>query len=343
MSHFATEIAEQPDVLARILADPRVPELARHLRARPVPLVATLARGSSDHAVTFFGYLAGRALGLPVASLPPSLLTLYDARLNLEGALGIGVSQSGESTDVVEGLAALKRSGAHTLAVTNRPGSALAAEADDHLDQHAGRERAVAASKTFTSQMMVLARLVAEWADDDELRTALDAVPGALRALLDDAATLDRAALRLTHAEGLYVLGRGLSFAAALETALKLKETAYLDAQAYSSAEFQHGPIAVVDPGDPLVVLAAEDASLAGVEEVAARLRQVGADLTVVSSSAELLRHAAAPVALPEGMHAVTAGFALVVAGQLLAERLAAARGIDPDAPRHLRKVTRTR
>lgn len=343
MSHFATEIAEQPDVLARILEDPTPAALAHELRAGQVPLVATLARGSSDHAVTFLAYLAGRYLGLPVASLTPSLLTLYDAHLKVPGALAIGVSQSGESTDVVEGLAALGRAGARTLAVTNRPDSQLAREADRTLLQHAGAERAVAASKTFTSQMMVLARLVAEWADDDDLRAALVAVPDALRALLQDAGSIERAALRLTHAEGLYVLGRGLSFAAALETALKLKETAYIDAQAYSSAEFQHGPIAVVDAGDPLVLLAAEGPGLAGIEVVAERLEQVGADLTVVTGAPTLLRRASAPVALPSGMQEVTAAFVLVVAGQLLAERLAASRGLDPDAPRHLRKVTRTR
>ncbi|HKI55824.1 MAG TPA: SIS domain-containing protein [Trueperaceae bacterium] len=343
MTHFEREIAEQPQVLSRILEDPAVPALATELRGREVPLIATLARGSSDNAVTFFAYLAGMTLGLPVASIPPSLLTLYAARPRLRGALGIGVSQSGESTDVVEGLEALKAAGAITLAVTNDAGSSLARGADHALAQHAGVEEAVAASKTFTSQMMVLARLVAEWADDDGLRAALAAVPSALETLLGDLDALERAALRLTHAGGLYVLGRGLSFAAALETALKLKETAYIDAQAYSSAEFQHGPIAVVDPGDPLLLLGMEDASLDGNLEVAARLREAGADLTVMSGAPALLERASAAIPLPEGLHEATAGFVMVVAGQLLAERLAASRGVDPDTPRLLKKVTRTR
>lgn len=343
MSHFEREIAEQPSVLRRILEDPAPAALAAELRRQDVPLVVTLARGSSDNAVTFFAYLVGRALGVPVASVPPSLVTLYGARLRSAGALAIGVSQSGESTDVVESLAAMKAAGARTLAVTNQEGSRLAREADHALSQHAGEELAVAASKTFTSQMMALARLVAEWADDGALRRALEAVPEAVDALLAGADTVERAALRLTHADGLYVLGRGLSFAAALETALKLKETAYIDAQAYSSAEFQHGPIAVVDPGDPLLLLATEDASLRSNEEVAARLREVGADLTIVAGAPSLLSHATTSVPLPQGLHEVTASFVLVVAGQLLAERLAASRGIDADAPRHLRKVTRTR
>ncbi len=343
MSHFAHEIAEQPDVLRRILRDDTIDALAAELRRHEIRLVATLARGSSDNAVTFFSYLLGRTLGLPVASLPPSLVTLYRAPLEVAGALGIGVSQSGESTDVVEGLRALREAGALTLAISNRPGSSLERSADHALRQHAGVERAVAASKTFSSQMMVLARLVAEWGDDHGLRRALAAVPDAVQALLDGPEALERAALRLTHAAALYVLGRGVAYGAAQETALKLKETAYIDAQAYSSAEFQHGPIAVVDAGDPLLLLATQDASLESNLEVAGRLREVGADLTVVSGHPGLLALASAAVPLPDGLHEVTASFALVVAGQLLAAELARSRGVDADAPRHLRKVTRTR
>ncbi len=343
MTNFEREIREQPEVLELILADDAVPALAAELRSARIPLVATLARGSSDNAVTFFAYLAGQRLGLPVASIPPSLVTLYRAPLEVAGALGIGVSQSGESMDVVEGLRALASAGAVTVAVSNRSGSSLERVAAHALRQHAGDEQAVAASKTFTSQMMVLARLVAEWADDADLRDALQRVPAAARALLDDVAAVERAALRLTHASGLYVLGRGLAFAAAQETALKLKETAYIDAQAYSSAEFQHGPIAVVDAGDPLVLFGASDASLDSNAAVAARLREVGADLTVVSGAKPLLEHATAAVALPGERHEVSDAFLMVIAGQLLALALATSRGVDPDAPRNLLKVTQTR
>lgn len=343
MSNFLAEIKQQPDVLRAILADDAVDLLATRLRGRQVPLVATLARGSSDNAVTYFTYLVGRSLGLPVASLPPSLVTLYQAPLAVMGALGIGVSQSGESTDVVEGLRALKAAGAMTVAVTNRPGSRLEQAADHTLQQHAGDEKAVAATKTFTSQMMVLARLVAEWSNDDALRAALQAVPDAVDELLSDTEAITLAAQRLTHASAIYVLGRGFSYGPAQEVALKLKETAYLDAEAYSSAEFQHGPIAVVDPGDPLILLGTEDASLVTNSEVATRLRELGTDLTVISSAPSLLEAATTPVPLPTGLHEATVGFLLVVAGQLLSASLADARGIDADAPRHLRKVTLTR
>lgn len=342
MSHFESEIHEQPEVLARIARSDGVRRVAADLAAHEVRLVLTLARGSSDNALTFFSYLAGRYLGLPVASLPPSLFTVYGATLNPDGALAIGVSQSGESSDVIEGLGALRREGALTLAVTNEQGSAIEEVAHHTLLQDAGPERAVAASKTFSSQLMVLACLVAHWSGDRDLQRALADVPDRVRTLLERPTPLKDAALRLTHAGGLYVLGRGLTYAPALETALKLKETSYLHAQAYSSAEFQHGPIAAVDANDPLLLLAGDDGTLASNRIVAERLRDMGADLTVVSGTPELLALANAAVPLPEGVHPVTSAFLQVVAGQLLALYLTTSKGLDPDRPRHLKKVTKT-
>jgi len=306
-------------------------------------MALSFARGSSDNAVTFFAYLAGLTLGLPVASVPPSLVTIHHAPFRCDDALGVGVSQSGESQDVVEALQAFGAAGGRTLAVSNRAGSSLEAAASWALRQRAGEERAVAASKTFTSQMMALSRLIAEWSDSEALKAALEAVPDAVAALLVDTRALDLAAARLTHAEQLDVLGRGLSFGPALETALKLKETSYLHAHAYSSAEFQHGPIASLGAGDPVLLLGLADATAATNREAAARMRDAGADLTVVSADPELLAIANAAVPLPEGADPVTEAFVHVVVGQWLALQLAAQRGLDPDAPRHLRKVTQTR
>ncbi len=341
MSHFEREIEEQPEVLARLLGQ-GTPEVVETLRKLPARLVLSLARGSSDNAVTFFTYLAGQYLGLPVASVPPSLITVYASKMTLEGALAVGVSQSGESSDVVEGLRALSKAGATTVAVTNAAGSALEATADFCLRQNAGRENAVAASKTFSSQMMVLALLVARWSGDEALLGALNSVPALMESVLKNQTAVARAALRLTHAESGYVLGRGLSYGPALEVALKLKETSYLHAQAYSSAEFQHGPIAAVGPGEPIILLGSGDATLQSTLEVAKRLRDLGADLTVVSGAAELLDLADAPVPLPRDLHGVSEAFLHVLAGQLLALHLTHAKGLDPDAPRHLSKVTKT-
>lgn len=343
MTSFEREIREQPDVLRGILNDPAPAEVGSALRADPPGLVLTLARGSSDNAVTFAAYLIGMTLGLPVASVPPSLVTIHRAPFRPTDALVIGVSQSGESQDVVEALRALETAGARSLAVSNRAGSSLENAATWALRQVAGEEQAVAASKTFTSQMMALARVVAEWSDDDALRDGLRAVPDAVAALLDDPAAVDAAAARLTHAEQLDVLGRGLSFGPALEIALKLKETSYLHAHAYSSAEFQHGPIASLGSGDPVLLLGLGDASAATNREAAERMREAGADLTVLSSDPGSLDLAAAPIPLDAELPPVAEAFVQVVAGQWLALQVARQRGLDPDAPRNIRKVTQTR
>ena len=341
MSHFEKEIGEQPEVLARLL-EQNTQEVVDALRNLPVRLVLSLARGSSDNAVTFFTYLAGQYLGLPVASVPPSLITVYASKMTLTDALAVGVSQSGESSDVVEGLRALSTAGATTLAVTNAEGSALEATADFCLSQEAGKESAVAASKTFSSQMMVLALLVARWSEDEALLGALNSVPALMEGVLTDQTAIARAALRLTHAESGYVLGRGLSYGPALETALKLKETSYLHTQAYSSAEFQHGPIAAVGTGEPILLLGSDDATLESTLLVAKRLRDLGADLTVVSGAKKLLDLADAAIPLPSGLHGASEAFLHVLVGQLLALHLTKAKGLDPDAPRHLSKVTKT-
>ncbi len=341
-THFEGEIREQPEVLARLLEDRAVQEVASALRRRAPKLIVTLARGSSDHAVTFFSYLAGQTLGVPVASLPPSLLSVYAARMHAEGTLAVGVSQSGESSDVVEGLTALKRAGALTVTISNDPESSLIRAADYGLLQRAGHEQAVAASKTFSTQMLLLALLVAHWGEDKDLLDALHAVPAALAATLETSDKLKEVALRLTHARSMYVLGRGLSYAPALETALKLKETCYVHAEAYSSAEFQHGPIAAVNPSDPVLMLASGDATAPSNLEAATKLRAANADLSVIGSDKETGSEATAAVSLPPGYPPVTQAFSFVLAGQLLALHLASAKGLNPDAPRHLNKVTKT-
>lgn len=342
MSNFEREIFEQPEVLGRLLASERVRDVALELRKADCPFIVTLARGSSDNAVTFFSYLAGRYLGLPVASLPPSLLTVYRSSMRVQNAIAIAVSQSGRSEDVRLSLEALEAVGTLSVAITNDSSSPLAKAADHHLDQDAGEEKAVAATKTFSSQMMLLALLVAHWSGDEELLEALRAVPGAMRKLLAERGPVTHAALRLTHAGEAYVLGRGLSYAVAQEVALKLKETTYMGTQAYSSAEFQHGPIAALSAGAPVLLLAGSDDTVESNSLAVARLRELRADLTVASGVGGLLGAANAAIPLPQGLHASTEAFLLVLVGQLLALELTASRGFDPDSPRNLSKVTRT-
>jgi glucosamine--fructose-6-phosphate aminotransferase (isomerizing) len=292
--------------------------------------------------VTFFVYLAGQYLGLPVASLPPSLFTVYASKIQLEDALVIGVSQSGESSDVIEGLRVLRTAGATTLAISNQPGSSLEQAAEFSLQQQAGIEQAVAATKTFSSQLMVLASLVARWSQHDALIAALTDVPEQMRRLLASQEAIERAALRFTHAESAYILGRGLSFAAALELALKLKETSYLHAQAYSSAEFQHGPIAAVGASEPIILLGNNDGTIESNLKVIHKLHDLDADLTVISAAGALLEPANSAVPLMTGLHPVSETFLQVLAGQLLALHLTISKGLNPDAPRHISKVTKT-
>lgn len=342
MTQFQREIESQPEILAKLVEDVAIIEAASRLRGQTVPFIATLARGSSDNAVSFFAYLAGQLLGIPVASVPPSLLTLYQSSLKLSGALAIAVSQSGESSDVVAALKNAKKSGATTLAISNEANSTLLQVADYGLEQQAGPEQAVAASKTFISQMMVLTALVAHWSQDRTLLEALKRVPELAAQLIGEQAPIERAALRLTYARSAYILGRGLSYGPALEMALKLKETSYLHAQAYSSAEFQHGPIAAVDPADPIILLASNDPTRTSNREVAERLNALGAGLTVVSGDKALLEQASAKIILPSGLHPVGEAFLQVIVGQLLALHLTLSKGLDPDAPRYLSKVTQT-
>lgn len=342
MSHFEREINEQPDALERLLRSGAAREAAVALQADPPALIATVARGSSNNAVAFFSHLAGRYLRLPVANLPLSLFSVYGSTLELPATLAVAVSQSGRSEDVLRSQEALGRAGARTVAVTNDPDSPMAQLADHHLPLGVGPEKAVAASKTLTAQMLALARLVAAWSEDAALEAALQEVPARLRELLDDSAELRHAALRLTHAPHAYILGRGLSEAAALEAALKLKETTYMASQGYSSAEFQHGPLASVTANTPVLLLACSDETLGPNLQAANRLRDTGADLTIVAADPELLRFATTPVTLPAGLHPATEAFLMVALGQLLSLEVARARGFDPDQPRHLSKVTHT-
>ncbi len=342
MTHFQEEIYAQPDILTKILQDGQLQSVGEQLRERSLRLILTLARGSSDNAVTFFSYLAGQYLGVPVASLPPSLFSVYASSMVLQDALAIAVSQSGESSDVIEGLKSLRQSGAVSISVSNQADSRLGRVADYSLEQHAGAERAVAASKTFSSQMMVLAVLVAHWSQNKALWQALEQVPDRMQAILAQPEAIEKVALRLTHAESLYILGRGLSYGPALELALKLKETSYVHAQAYSSAEFQHGPIAAVDAHHPIILLGTADATLESNRQVAQRLVAVAADLTVVSSALDLLQLSKSFIALPGGLSPVTEAFLQVLVGQLLALHLTLSKGLNPDAPRHLTKITKT-
>ncbi|MCB2110564.1 MAG: SIS domain-containing protein [Defluviimonas sp.] len=332
------EIAEIPAAAARLLdasgADIRAAAAAA--RSLDPAYIATVARGSSDQACTFLKYAAELTLGLPVASLGPSVASIYRAPLRLAGALAITVSQSGRSPDIVEMARAARAGGAMTLAVTNDAGSPLALACDRTLDIQAGPELSVAATKTFVTSALAGLALVAEWKDDRDLRAAIAALPGHLeRATRADWGALAELSGR---ARSLYTLGRGPSFAMSGEAALKFKETCQIHGENYSSAEVLHGPVSIVGPDFPVLAFAVPDAAESAVVEVADALAAKGAAVFVTSARAS----AATELPAVRTGHPLTDPLALVVSFYAMVERVARARGIDPDRPRHLSKVTAT-
>jgi glucosamine--fructose-6-phosphate aminotransferase (isomerizing) len=336
------EAREAPDAVAAFLRDGagEVEALAAAVRAAAPPFALTVARGSSDHASAYGRYLFETRLGLVTASAAPSTVTVYGARPRVAGALALGVSQSGQSPDLLRTMEAAAAGGALTAAFVNAPDAPLAGLVRHPVFLRAHPERAVAATKSVVATLVAFARLTGAVAGDADLLSALDRFPDALRGALD--ADVEGAAAALADADDLVVIGRGPAFAVALETALKLKETCGLHAEAFSAAEFLHGPMAIAGAGFPVVVLAPEDAALPGVLAVAGRLKAAGVRLVVLSSARAALDLADVPVRLPPALHPLLDPVAALGAVHRLAAALAAARGLDPDAPRHLAKVTRT-
>ncbi|MFT4198918.1 MAG: SIS domain-containing protein [Pseudoxanthomonas sp.] len=314
-----------------------VEALAQRLRAVPPPFVATCARGSSDHAATFGKYLIETQLGIVTASASPSVGSVYAAPLRLRGALFVVISQSGKSPDLLRNAQAARAAGAHVLALVNVEDSPLAALADTVIPLCAGAERSVAATKSYLAALAALLQLAAHWSQDAALLAALEALPAALEA----AWQADWSALvaGLEPARNLFVLGRGLGLGAAQEAALKFKETCGLHAEAYSSAEVKHGPMALVGPGFPVLCFTQPDGTEAGTLALAQEFRTRGAQVWVAAGQAEavpgLLPLAAAP-------HPACAPLLAVQSFYRAANALALRRGHNPDVPPHLNKVTET-
>lgn len=338
------EIHEQPDVISALLGREwgAVRELAATLRDHPRQFAMIVARGTSDNAATYGKYVLESYAGLPVALAAPSLYTLYGRPPRLAGALVVGVSQSGQSPDLVAVLEEARRQGALTVAIVNERESPLAAMAGHVLWCGAGQERAVAASKSYTAQLMLFAMLAAAMAPASDLEQGLASVADAVADALALDARVRALAARWRGVDRCVVLARGYAYAAALEAALKIKETSYLVADAYSGADFLHGPVAVVEPGLPVVLFGAQGPTIPGMLELAALLRERGAIMAGVTNDQDLAGAVddALPLAsMPEALSPI----AMAVAGQLLAYHLAVAKGYDPDQPRGLRKVTATR
>jgi glucosamine--fructose-6-phosphate aminotransferase (isomerizing) len=338
-TRMALETQEAPEVVARQLQAnaPLCRDLARRLRDRPPAAVLTSARGSSGHAVTYGRYLIETRIGLPAADIPPSIASVYRARLRIQGMLHITVSQSGRSPDLVASARQAKADGALVVALVNDTASPLATLADLCLPLLAGPERSVAATKSFIASLAALAQLVAIWSGDRALEAALERLPEGLAAARD----LDwsPALPALGEAQDVLAVGRGLGLGIAEEAALKLKETAALHAEAFSTAELRHGPMAILRPGLPVLVFSQEDETRPGVLELIQDLRANAARVFTAEAGA------AAPdrLPVPAGIHPALAPLLMIQSFYGLAEQVARARGHDPDRPRLLKKVTETR
>ena len=339
------EIAEQPEVAARFIAAQAEPieTIAASLRARAIRRVLIAARGTSDHAALYAQYVLGIRHRLSVALGTPSIVSLYHVVPDLEDTLVIGISQSGESPDIVAVIAAAREQDAPTVAITNEPDSALAAAADRTIDLGAGPELAVAATKTYTTELLAIALLSAALADDATDRAALAAIPEALAAALALEPEIERIADEQAGAARALVLARGYEYATAREWALKLKELSRIFADPYSSADFQHGPLTLVEPGVPVLAVVRAGPPEADLVSLLQRLRdELNADLMIVSDRRPALDLARWPVVLPEGTPEWLGPIVSIVPGQLHAMHLTLARGLDPERPRNLLKVTRT-
>jgi len=345
MSWLEAEVGEQPEALRRLLArqTKAARTAARLFHRRDLRYVLVASRGSSSNVARYAQYLLGRAHRVPVMFATPSLYTIYGQPTRLDGALVIGISQSGASPDVVAVLAEAREQGRPTLALTNDVKSPLAQTAEAVLPLEAGEEHAVAATKTYLNSLGAVALLFAEMSDDTAAREELSRMPDALAAQialsLDDPPPLDE----YREAVGLTVVARGVNYGTGYEIALKIRELSGLVTEAYSPADLMHCPIAAIQPGWPVLVVAPSGPARPSVEEIVPPLRARGARLLAISDVRAVLRRAQTKLPLAPGVPEWLSPLTAVVPGQVTALRLTRLRGLDLDHPAGLRKVTLTR
>jgi glutamine---fructose-6-phosphate transaminase (isomerizing) len=338
-TYMLREIDEAGEAIKRQLDNnvERLAELAARLRALDPPLVATIARGSSDCCALYLKYLVEIVSGVPCASIGPSIATLYRTPMRLEGSVSIAISQSGRSPDIVDMQRAARRGGALAVAFVNDVASPLAEETEVLLPLCAGPEHSVAATKSMVAGLIAGASLVAAWREDRQLADALSGLPDILRG--QTAAPPAEMLEQLANARSAFVLGRGATLAIATEAALKLKETCAIHAEAYSAAEVLHGPAEVVDSGFPVIAFLPSDAALKGMLPTLAALADAGATVIAIETGGadDVHRLATANVGVT-----LLEPVVMIHRFYRLAEALARRLGRDPDHPRNLRKVTET-
>jgi glucosamine--fructose-6-phosphate aminotransferase (isomerizing) len=341
-----SEIVEQPDRIKSLFAAQKknVEQIASEIQKRDIQYVFLAARGTSDNAGRYANYLLGAMNGLPLALATPSLFTYYKQPPKLRNALVIGISQSGQSPDIVSVLEEGKRQNCLTLAITNEPNSPLSQSADFVLDIHAGREKAVAATKTYTTELMSIAMLSAALSGNKKHWEDLHKVTDWMKEVLKQNEFIAQNAQRYRYMDQTIVLGRGFNYATAFEWALKLKELTYVKAEPYSSADFQHGPIAMVDNGFPILAITSKGMVFDSMFQMLKRLREdFSAELVVISNDKKALALAQIPLSIPADIPEWLSPLVGILPAQLFAYHLTVAKGFNTEHPRSIRKVTETK
>jgi len=343
MSILEQEIHEQPLVVRRLLEreTENAARLAALVRGR-FDYAVIAARGTSDNAARYAQYLWGAHNQLPVALATPSLFTLYQRPPRLARALVVGISQSGQSPDIVAVVAEGRRQGCPTLVITNDPDSPLAAAAEAVIPLHTGPERAVAATKTYTASLAALALFSCQLADDAERLAQLRQMPARIEQTLDGLAPILPRVERYRYMDRCAVIGRGYNYATAFEIALKIKELTRTVAEPYSSADFRHGPIAMVHDGFPVLAIAPGGAAAGDLQVLVTDLQKLDSELLLISDDPDLLARAHLAMSLPPGVPEWLTPLVAVLPGQLFSLALTQAKGLDPDRPQGLKKVTET-
>lgn len=341
MSLMLAEIAEQPVVLEKTirLESDKLKKLGEFLRGKDIDLIVLVARGSSDNAAFFGRYLLEITTGIPVSLSAPSVYTLYNAKLNLKRALVIGVSQSGEGADINQVLESAKKSGAFTLGITNQADSTMAKIADETLLIHAGREKSVAATKTYTGQMLhfyLLASILGE------TKLECEKIPQFANEVLTLKSEVEELVERYVFMENCVVVGRGLNYGNSYELALKLMETCYVVAERFSSADFFHGPLAIIERRFPVILFAPTGVTQKSNLNLLNRLKELHADSFSITNDDKIAALSSRSLLMPKEIDEYLSPIPFIIPAQLFAALLAEAKGLDADAPRSLTKVTKT-
>ncbi len=341
-----SEINEQPEKIKNLLASQRknIERVAADIQKHDIRYVFLAARGTSDNAGRYANYLLGAMNGLPLALATPSLFTYYNRPPKLKNALVVGISQSGASPDIVAVLEEGKRQGCLTLSITNESNSPLAKASDFVLDIQAGKEKAVAATKTYTTELMTIAMLSAALSGKEKYWGELGKAAGWMKSVLKQDDFIAEAVQRYRYIDQAVVLGRGFNYATAFEWALKLKELSYIIAEPYSSADFAHGPIALVESGYPVFAVAPKGKVFNSMLQMLQQLRNgISAELVVISNDKRALSLAQVPLAIPADVPEWLSPLVTILPAQLFAYHLTLAKGFDTEKPRTIHKVTKTK